>query len=255
MSAGFEATASSVSTRRFEIEGESLGFPTLFQDGSSAVGLFVVPSGAAQELIRDSGFKVAELLPGRAAFSLSCVHYRESDCGVYNEISMAFFVKPKHGRPSRIPYLGTWLDIARDDAATFVWKLPVTTKLANDAGVLMWGFPKTIEEIDFERVDGRAVFTLRMDGREVLSYSVAASGKRHQPRSASAVYTIYEAAPHVTSLEHEYRDVGVSIAGGRLSLGDHPIASDLRGLGLPRRPIVSTWMGRLSFSVGAPQKL
>ncbi len=255
MSAEFESTGSSVRTRRFEIEGKSLGFPALFQDGSSAVGLFMVPSGAVQELTRDSGFEVAELLPGRAAFSLSCVHYRESDCGVYNEISMAFFVKPKHGRPSRIPYLGTWLDIARDDAATFGWKLPVTTKLANDAGVLMWGFPKTIEEIDFRRVEGRAVFTLRMDGREVLSYSVAASGQRHQPRSAAAVYSIYEGAPHVTFLENECHDVGVSVGGGRLSLGDHPIANDLRGLGLPRRPIVSTWMGRLSFSVGAPQKL
>ncbi|MBW2388841.1 MAG: hypothetical protein JRG89_10435 [Deltaproteobacteria bacterium] len=146
-----ESTGGDNSTRRFEIEGKSLGFPSLFQDGCSAVGLFIVPSRAAQELIRDSGFELAELLPGRTALSLSCIHYRESDCGVYNEISLAFFVKPKHGRPSAIPYLGTWLDIARDDAATFVWKLPVTTRLANDAGVRMWGFPKTIEEIDFER--------------------------------------------------------------------------------------------------------
>lgn len=250
-----ESTGGDNSTRRFEIEGKSLGFPALFQDGCSAVGLFIVRSRAAQELIRDSGFELAELLPGRTALSLSCVHYRESDCGVYNEISLAFFVKPKHGRPSAIPYLGTWLDIARDDAASFVWKLPVTSRLANDAGVRMWGFPKTIEEIDFERVDDRAVFTLRMDGREVLSYSVATSGKRNQPRSASAVYSIYEGAPHVTFLEHECSDVGVSVRGGRLQLGDHPISNDLRGLGLPRRPIISTWMGRLSFRVGAPQKL
>ncbi len=54
MSAEFESTGSSVRTRRFEIEGKSLGFPALFQDGSSAVGLFMVPSGAAQELVRDT---------------------------------------------------------------------------------------------------------------------------------------------------------------------------------------------------------
>jgi hypothetical protein len=219
------------------------------------VGLFVVPSSGAQALIRESGFEVAELLPRRAGFSLSCVHYRESDCGVYNEISMAFLVKPRHGRSSRIPYLGTWLDIARADAATHVWKLQVTSRLANDAGVLMWGLPKTIEEIDFEVADGRAAFRLRMDGREVLSYSVPATGKRHLPRSASAVYSIYEGAPHVTHLEHEYRDVGVRFGSGRLSLGDHPIAEQLRDLGLPRRPLVATWMGRLSFQAGAPQKL
>jgi hypothetical protein len=243
------------SARRFEIEGKSLGYPAFFQDGSSAVGLFMVPSSGAQVLIGASGFEVAELLPGRAGFSLSCVHYRESDCGVYNEISLAFFVKPKHGRGSGIPYLGTWLDIARDDSATHVWKLPVTSKLANDAGVLMWGFPKTIEEIDFEVAGGRAAFRLRMDGREVLSYSVPATGKQNPPRSASAVYSIFEGAPHVTYLEHEYHDVGVGFGRGRLSLGEHPIADQLRGLGLPRRPLVSTWMGRLSFKVGAPEKL
>jgi len=241
--------------RRFEIEGRSLGYPVLFQDGSAAVGLFLVPTSGAQALIRDSGFEVAELLPGRAGFSLSCCHYRESECDVYNEISMAFFVKPMHGRPSRIPYLGTWLNIARNDAATHVWRLPVTNKLANDAGVLMWGFPKTVEEIDFDVSDGRASFQLRMDGRDVLSYSVRASGTQIRPRSASAVYSIYEGAPHVTHLMNEYRDVGVSFGGGRLSLGDHPISEQLRGLGLPRRPLVSTWMGHLSFEAGAPEKL
>lgn len=243
------------SARRFDIEGQDLGFPALFQDGSSAVGLFMVPSARAQALIQDSGFEVAELAPGRAALSLSCVTYRQSDCGIYNEISLAFFVKPLHGRPSRIPYLGTWLDIARDDAATAVWKLPVTTKLANDAGIYMWGFPKTVEEIDFKEEDGEATFSLRMDGQAVFSYEVATSGSRHQPRSASAVYTTYEGAPHVTFLEHEYHDVGIRLGGGRITLGDHPIADDLRSLGLPKRPILSTWMGRLSFWVGAPQKL
>lgn len=241
--------------RRFEIEGKSLGFPALFQDGSSAVGLFAVPSRRAQSLIGESGFEVAELWPGRAGFSLACCHYRESDCDVYNEIAMAFFVKPRHGRSSRIPYLGTWLDILRNDAATHIWKLPVTTKLANDAGVLMWGFPKTIEEIDFDVTDGRATFRLRMEGREVLEYSVPAGGKRNQPRRASAVYSIYEGAPHVTYLNNEYQDMGVSLRGGRLSLGDHPIADELRNLGLPRRPLVATWMGRLSFDVGPPEKL
>ncbi len=250
-----ESNAGGASSRRFEIEGKTLGFPAMFQDGSSAVGIFTVPASGAQALIQQSGFEVAELWPGRAAFSLACCHYRESDCGIYNEIAMSFFVKPRHGQPSRIPYLGTWLDIVRNDSATYTWRLPVTSKLANDAGVLMWGFPKTIDEIDFEVRDGRATFELRVDGRNVLRYSVPAKGKQERPPSASPVYTIYEGAPHVTFLGNRYRDVGVSLGGGRLSLGDHPIAEQLRGLGLPRRPLVATWMGQLSFEVGAPQKL
>jgi len=111
--------------RRFEIEGRSLGYPTRFRDGSSAVGLFLVPSRGAARLISESGFEVAEVAPGRAILSLACVHYRDSDCDVYNEISLAFFVK-KLGQASGIPYLGTWRDIVRGDAVTSIWKLPVT---------------------------------------------------------------------------------------------------------------------------------
>jgi hypothetical protein len=242
------------SARRFEIEGRSLGFPTQFRDASSALGLFLVPSRAANALISESGFEVAQVAPGRAIFSLSCVNYRESDCGSYREISMAFFVT-KHGSVSGIPYLGTWLDIARDRGATYVWRLPVTTRLANDAGIQMWGLPKTIEELEFEVSGGRASFDLCMEGRKVLSYSVRALGNRSQPRGTSAVYSIFEGAPHVTHLSHEYRDMGVRLGGGELCLGDHPAATQLRGLGLPRRPLVSSWIGRLALEVSAPEKL
>jgi hypothetical protein len=240
--------------RRFEIEGRSLGYPTRFRDGSSAVGLFLVPSRGAARLISESGFEVAEVAPGRAILSLACVHYRDSDCDVYNEISLAFFVK-KLGQASGIPYLGTWRDIVRGDAVTCIWKLPVTTRLANDCGVLMWGLPKTIEEIDFDVSGGRATFALRMDGREVLRYSVRAEGKRKQPGTTSAVYSQFEGAPHVSRLAADYSEVGVRLGGGHLDLGDHPIADELRGLGLPRRPIVATWMGKLAFEMSAPEKL
>jgi hypothetical protein len=240
--------------RRFEIEGRTLRYPARFQDASSAVGLFLVSSRAADDLIRESGFVVAEVLPGRAVFSLSCVHYRESDCGAYEEIALGFFVKP-HGRRGGLPYLGTWRDILRDRAATHVWKLPVTTRLANDAGVQMWGLPKTIEEIDFEQAGGRAAFTLRMDGRRVLRYGVRARGGRRQPRSVSSVYSTFEGAPHVTALAHTDSDMGVSIRGGHLLLGEHPLADQLRGLGLPRRPLLASWIGHVALDVGAPQRL
>ena len=242
------------SARRFEIEGRTLGFPAQFRDASSALGLFLVPARAANALISESGFEVAHVAPGRAIFSLSCVHYRESDCGSYREISMAFFVK-KSGPAGGIPYLGNWLDIARDRSATYVWKLPVTSRLANDAGILMWGLPKTIEEIGYEVSGERATFDLRMEGRKVLSYSVRAVGKRSQPRGTSDVYSNFEGVPHVTHLSHEYWDMGVRFGGGDLWLGDHPVAEQLRGLGLPRRPLISSWIGRLALEVGAPEKI
>ncbi len=238
----------------FQIEGQKLGYPSLYRDGSSALGAFIVPSRAANALIAESGFEVAEVAPGRAIFSLVCVHYTDSDCGVYEEISLGFFVK-KLGPITGLPYLRTWRDIVRGEAPSFSWRLPVTSRLARDAGIFMWGFPKTIENIGFEVSNGRASFALRMDDTEVLRYSVPAKGKRSQPATSSPVYSVFEGAPHVSQLTQEFRDVGIWLGAGPLELGEHPFAEDLRTLGLPRRPLLSTWMGHLAFEMSAPEKL
>jgi hypothetical protein len=240
--------------RTFEIEGRHLVYPTEFRDGCSAAGLFLVKSKVANEYIADSGFELAEVAPGRGILVLTGVRYTDTDCGEYDETAMAFFVKRAGQRP-RLPYASTWLDIIRGNTASFTWNLQVTTPLSRDAGIFMWGFPKTIEDISHERVGGRASFSLRMDGQEVFDYSVPASGATTPPAVTSAVYSVWEGAPHVSYLTQTYRDAGYRPGSGRLRLGDHPLADKLRALGLPRRPLLATWAGHLSFSMSAPEKL
>ena len=64
--------------RRFNIEGADLGYPTLFHDGSTSVGMYVVSSQVANELIADSGFTVAEIAPGKAILSFAGVLHRHT---------------------------------------------------------------------------------------------------------------------------------------------------------------------------------
>lgn len=189
-----EPSAADPSARRFEIEGRNLGYPTEFRDGSSIGGLFVVGAQAANELISESGFEVAEIAPRRACFALTYVHYTDTDCGAY-------------------------------------------------------------EEIDFDTSGERATCVLRMRGSEVLRYSVRAKGSRRPGPITSPVYSSFEGAKHESHLIQEYRDTGISPGGGRLKLGDHPLAQQLRGLGLPRRPLLATWNGRIHFRMSAPEKL
>lgn len=238
----------------FSIEGRTLGYPTEFRDGCSAGGLFAVRSRVADELIADSGFRVAEIAPGRAILALTCVHYTDSDCGRYEEIAQAFFVEPADGSGG-VPYLRTWLDIARGRVASFTWKLQVTTPLSQQAGIRMWGFPKTIEAIDFERSDEEALASLRMDDREALRFSVPARGNRKPASVTTPVYSVFEGVQQVSRLSQVYRDVGYFPGGGRLELGAGPLADALRALGLPRRPLLATWNGHLTFHMSAPRKL
>jgi hypothetical protein len=42
---------------------------------------------------------------------------------------------------------------------------------------------------------------------------------------------------------------------GGMSVGDHPVTDQLRGMGLKRRPLISSWIGRLALDVSAPERL
>jgi hypothetical protein len=244
-----------IEQRTYDIEGQQLSYPTIFDDGAAAAGLFVVDANAADERIAASGFKTARIAPGKAIFSLTCVDYRDTQCGVYHEIAMSFFVDPFPSPGCRIPYLSTLMDIVRGQVRSYTWVLPVTTALSCEAGKQMWGFPKTIEQIDFEDHDGQATFTLTMQGTEVLRYTVKSSGDKSPPVMHSPVYSNFEGAPHVGTLTQEFHKVGYSLRGGTLELGDHALATELRALGVGKHPLLATWLGKLSFNMSAPHKL
>jgi hypothetical protein len=239
--------------RRFDIEGNNLGYPTLFHDGSTSVGMFVVSSNVANELIADSGFTAAEIVPGKALMSLAGVHYTDTECGIYEEIGCAFFVNKVSGKPL-IPYLGTWMNILRGKQPSFTWYLPVTEKSALECGIQMWGYPKTIEDIRHSKVDGRTVTTLHRDGEEVLRYSVSNLGSKTLKPIDAPVYSIFEGKPHVGHLTQYFSEAGYG-RDGELLISDHPLVEPLRRLGLPRKPLMSGHMGKLRFSMSAPEPL
>ncbi|MFT4824723.1 MAG: hypothetical protein ACJASY_003242 [Halioglobus sp.] len=240
-------------SRRYNIEGSDLGYPTLFHDGSTSVGMFVVSSKIANEMIADSGFTVAEVAPGKAILSFAGVHYTDTQCGTYEEIGCAFFVNKFSGR-SGIPYLGTWLNILRGNQPSFTWYLPVTATSALECGKQMWGYPKTIEDIRYSQVDGKTVTTLHRDGAEILRYSVANEGTRTPKPMAAPVYSIFENAPHVGYLTQNFSQASYG-RDGELVLSGHALVEPLRRLGLPKKPLMSGHMGKLRFSMSAPELL
>ena len=61
---------------------------------------------------------------------------------------MAFYVRER-GATRGIPYLGAWADFLRGRLSTYIHRLPVDQSFTCAAGRGIWGFPKTVERIDF----------------------------------------------------------------------------------------------------------
>lgn len=240
--------------RTFEIEGRTLRYPTNFRDGCSLVAMFLVPTGPANEQIAASGFTAAEVAPGRTVATVVGVHYTDTDCGAYDEIAWGVMVKPIGGG-RRARYASTVTDILRGRVASYTWRLAVSTTLSRDAGLRMWGYPKTVEELRFRRSAGLASMSWSDATTEVMRLSVPDTGTRTPKRISPPVFSVLDGQQVVGNLTQEYTDVGYHRSGASIRLGTHPIADELRRLGLPKRPFLATWSGHLSFRMSAPRPL
>ena len=244
--------------RHYVFQGREITLPVVVRDAASAAATYLVSAAAARRLLPSSALDVVELLPGRALFSVACIDYRDNDLGDYNEVSLALFVRERRvhaGIPGGIPYLGAAVDFARSRLATYIYRLPVDQTFTCEAGRGVWGFPKTVEQIDFTAVGERRRCTLTMGGRQVLTLSVTAGGVRTLPDTPMVTYSMIGGALHCTRFVSGAHDVGIHVGGADLTLGDHPLADELRALGLPRRALASVWMEHSHARFEGPERV
>ena len=237
----------------YEIQGRPVLLPVEVRDASSATATFLVDAAAARALLRIPGLEPAEPWPGRALASLAAIDYRDNDLGRYHEFSIALFV-----RESSAPRIGRArlaLDLLRGRVGTAILHLPVDRPFTCEAGRTIWGFPKTLQQIELEELPGRLRCTLGMDGRHVLTLVLPRGGSRRMPEQSLVTYTAIAGVPHLTRFVTGAEGVGFRPGGATLSLGDHPVADELRRLGLPRRALASVWMGHMRGRFEAPEKL
>jgi hypothetical protein len=215
---------------------------------------YAVGAAAAQRLVGGADFRVAEIAPGRTLLSIAAIDYRDNDLGDYNEVSVTFFVRPR-GERAGLPWVSTWSDFLRGRLGTWIHRLPVNQDFTREAGCTIWGFPKRVTEIEIDHGEERSVCVWREEGEHVLTLSLPRGGTRSLPESRMTTYTRIEGVPHRTVFTSSGEGVGLRLGGARLELGPHPIAAELRSLGLPKRALLCVWNEHMRGTFEAPEKL
>jgi Acetoacetate decarboxylase (ADC) len=225
-------------SRSYDIDGRTVSLPCLVRDASAGTAMFEVDAAAAQRMVPGDDFSVVESSPGRCQLILALIDYRDNDLGDYLEVGVTFFVTPRGA--------------GADAAGTFIVRLPVDQRFTCLAGRAIWGFPKSVEDIAFDYADTSMTATLRMDGELVLRVTVPRGGDEIMPDLPMATYTLIDGRPHATAFSQggAGAQVVASRDGVRLELGDHPLAKELAGLGLPAPAIMSTWTEHMHGSFG-----
>jgi hypothetical protein len=136
------ATTTHVAAKGTSVQGAvrrvsagELSLPIEYHDGSMLTVVTFVPAAAVQALLPTRRLRPLSVR-GKAALLLTAFEYRATSIGPYNELSVAFLVRPDAGP---LAATGAW-----------VHRLPVTTEIALAAGKELWGYPKWVTPITWE---------------------------------------------------------------------------------------------------------
>ncbi|MEO6605220.1 MAG: acetoacetate decarboxylase family protein, partial [Aeromicrobium sp.] len=178
---------------------------------------------------------------GRAQFALALVDYQDNDLGTYLEIGTIFFVRPGGGGPD----------------GNFITHLPVNENFTCVAGNQIWGFPKSVEQIEVTNDESTSRWTLEMDGELVLDITLPRGGTDDMPPMELVSYTLIDGRPHRTPFTQGGSGTGMFFdAEVTLTLGSHPVAKELTGLGLPDAPVIlTTWTEHMRATFDEPEPL
>ncbi len=238
---------------QYRIADRIVGLPVWVRDASVMFASFIVRTRAAKAVIGNPRVELAEVFPGRAMASIAAIEYRENDLGQYNELAIAFVVRMGGGRA--LPFIGMTVDSIRGNIGTYIHRLPVTTEFSCEAGRTIWGLPKTVEKISIREENGLHIATLTSGDDHVLTLKVKGGGKRTFQDAPLVALATLDGVLRKTPFSAIGSGLGFRLGGAELTLGQHPIADELRFLGLPKRAMMSGGVTKMSARYDAAIEL
>jgi hypothetical protein len=231
---------------QFTIDQEVVTIPVEVRSARMVSAQFFVDADPAQRVIDYSGLRVARQLRGKAMLALSGVAYTDNDLGPYHEFAIAFVVEPHDASPGQ--------RVSAKNPTTFIHRLPVNQAFTCTVGKGLWGFPKWVCDIDYRERGRRTECVVSEDGAlavalEVRRGLVPLPPNEMEMQAYSWDEGVLRRTPWITrNARGSARPGGATVA-----LGDHPMADDLRSLGLPRRALMTTSVGLMSAAFGEPE--
>jgi hypothetical protein len=232
----------------YSIEEQTVVLPVRIREASAVYASFLVPANAVKKLL-PAGLTPLQTIPGRATCTIVGVDYQDGDLGKYHEVGVCFLLRPRSG--SRLDLV----TMMRNQAPAYIHRLPVTTSFSCEAGRHIWGFPKDVMDIEFSDTDATRTVTLQDQGRLVLQLSAPRGGTKKFSDVDIEAMGSWGGPVQVTPAQMAGDGVKAGFRSGQLVLGDHPIAAELRSLGLPKKPLLAGTIERFTGSFGEAHPL
>jgi hypothetical protein len=225
--------------------------PVRIRRASAFMAMYSVPTAAAQSLIDYSGLEILQFRPGRGLCALVFVDYVDGDLGPYNEFGVTFMVRGHHAAGGgSVP--ADLRSLATGAAGTLIHQLPVDGEFTRAAGRGIWGFPKVLADFDADHANRIKRGSVSQDGRLIASLTIRPGIQLPGSGTGTSLqaYSHLDGVTRHTDWEMNPSGVRSRIGGAELILGSHPIANELRAVGLPRRALLTTSIPDLKMTFG-----
>ncbi len=211
-------------------------------EGFSA--LYPVDAAAVVAMLPPTELLPVRLTGGRAALMIAAYRHHEISIAAadgstvtirpYGEIVIGVPVT-RRPAPPMLPLAFP----ARYGTGTFVLHVPVTTRLARDLD-RAWGLPAFVADMEFDEAPAGCGVRLSEGGLHILTLRVRAAGRVAFDRAPTVLYGARDGALRVVTMPAlAYRQQRPGGAAADLELGEHPVARELRRLGVSGRVVMS----------------
>lgn len=215
----------------WEVRGTRLRFPVRIGEASAACATYLASTSRARELVAGTGLEPVSVA-GRTPLFLLVVDYRVNDLGVYDEVGVALPVRHR-GR-----------------TGLHIHQLPVTTEFTMEAGRALWGLPKWLARADLTFAGGRVRCLLDDGDRQVLHAQLRTTPAL--PLTVPASLTTLAPRDEVvlaSPVRMRARGLRLGSGGTVLPGTGHPMAQQMRAMGLPRRPVLTAVVDHVAFDM------
>jgi hypothetical protein len=174
---------------------------------------------------------------------------------------VSFVVRP-HDAPPGATAAQRAREFATGAIGAYIHRLPVDQEFSCAAGRDIWGFPKWVTTIDIDepppgrpRAGSGTTVRLVDDGVHVLTLTVTAGGRLRLPAQSPPSYAFADGVLRCTQWTTTATGTTGRPGGATLVLGDHPMAEELRSLGLPKRALFSSSTALMTASFGRAEEV
>ncbi len=228
------------------VDDRVITMPVEVRSARQAASTFIVDHSAAQRVIDHTGLRAARKA-NKAIASLALVDYLDNDLDTYFELALAFVIDDPAVAPTA----------PKGAVSTLIHRLPVSEKFTCSAGKGIWGFPKWIADLKVSFDSLGASCVLRDGDIEIVRVTMK-RGFVPLPRKPMEMVAyscdddgVVRRTPWVTTGDGRQK---VRLGGAKVEVGyGHPLADELRTLGLPRRAAMTFFDDHMRATFQAPQ--